>query len=55
MVDLLDDSIETREHRISVLVIGVLGHLSDQVPSPPVTQFGWAASSRQGAGDSKLL
>ena len=33
----------------------VLGHLPDQGPSPPIAQFGWAASSRKSLGGSKLL
>ena len=33
----------------------VLGHPSDQGPSPPIAQFGWAASSRKSLGASKLL
>ena len=33
----------------------VLGHLPDQGPSPPIAQFGWAASSRKNLGGSKLL
>ena len=33
----------------------VVGHLADQVPSPPVAQFGQAASSRNSVGGSKLL
>jgi hypothetical protein len=32
----------------------VLGHLSDQGPSPPIAQFGWAASSKKSLGGSKL-
>jgi hypothetical protein len=32
-----------------------LGHLPDQGPSPPIAQFGWAASSRKSLGGSKLL
>ena len=37
-----------RDHR-------VLGHLPDQCPSPPIAQFGRAASSRKSIGGSKLL
>ena len=33
----------------------VLGHLPDQGPSPPIAQFGLAASSRKSLGGSKLL
>ena len=33
----------------------VLCHLSYQVPSPLIAQFGWAASSRKSTGCSKLL
>ena len=33
----------------------VLSHLPDQGPSPSITQFGWAASSRKSLGYSKLL
>ena len=33
----------------------VLGHLPDQGPSPPITQFGCAASSRKSLGGSKLV
>ena len=33
----------------------VLGHLPDQSPSPPIAQFGLAASSRRRLGGSKLL
>ena len=32
-----------------------LGHLPDQDPSPPIAQFGQAASSRKSPGGSKLL
>ena len=32
----------------------VLGHLPDQ-GSPPIAQFGWAASSRKSLGGTKLL
>ena len=54
MVVLLEgSSISTKElgqsdHR-------VLGHLPDQGPSLPIAQFGWAASSRESFGGSKLL
>jgi hypothetical protein len=37
-----------RDHR-------VVGHLPDQGPSPPIAQFGWAASSKKSLGGSKLL
>ena len=33
----------------------VLGHLPDQGPSPPIAQFGWAASSGKNVGGSKLI
>ena len=33
----------------------VLDHLSDHGPSPLITQFGRAASSRKSLGGSKLL
>ena len=33
----------------------VLGHLPDQGPSPPIAQFGWAASSRKNLSGSKLV
>ena len=33
----------------------VLGHLPDQGPSPPIAQFGRAASSRKSLVRSKLL
>ena len=33
----------------------VLGHISDQGPSPPIALFGRAASSRKRLGGSKLL
>ena len=33
----------------------VIGHLPDQGPSPPIAQFGRAASSRKSLGGSKLL
>uniref|UniRef100_A0A8C7FGT8 Myosin binding protein C3 n=1 Tax=Oncorhynchus kisutch TaxID=8019 RepID=A0A8C7FGT8_ONCKI len=33
----------------------VLGHLPDQGPSPPIAQFGQAASSKKSLGGSKLL
>ena len=33
----------------------VLGHLSDQGPSTPFAQFGWAASSKKSLVGSKLL
>ena len=33
----------------------VVGHLPDQGPSPPIAQFGRAASSRKSLGGSKLL
>ena len=33
----------------------VLGHIPDQGPSPPIAQFGQAASSRKSLGGSKLL
>ena len=33
----------------------VLGHLPEQGPSPPIDQFGQAASSRKSLGGSKLL
>ena len=33
----------------------VLGHLPEQGPSPPIAQFGRAASSRNSLGGSKLL
>ena len=32
-----------------------LRHLPDQGSSPPIAQFGWAASSRKSLGGSKLL
>ena len=32
----------------------ILGHLPDQGPSPPIAQFGQAASSRKSLGSSKL-
>ena len=33
----------------------ILGHLCDQVPSPPGAQFGQASRSRKSLGGTKLL
>ena len=40
---------------ISTWELWVLGHHSDQRPSPPIAPFGQAASSRERLGGSKLL
>ena len=53
MVGLLEGSISTEvlcqsDHRVIV-------HVSDQGPSPPIAQFGRAASSRKNLGGSKIL
>ena len=41
--------------RSSVSDLRVLGHLPDQGSSPPITQFGRAASSMKSVGGSRLL
>ena len=46
-------NISTKEHWQSDH--WVLGHVPDQGPSPPIAQFGWAASSRKSFGGFKLL
>jgi hypothetical protein len=56
MVVLLEDSPKSTEelelHQSDHLV---LGHLSDQGPSPPIAQFRRAGSSRKSLGGSKRL
>ena len=56
MVVLLEGSpISTEELWSSVNVtIGFLGHLPDEDPSPPIAQFGRAASSKKSIGGYKL-
>ena len=56
MVVLLEGSpIFTEELWSSVSDHWVLGHLSDQGPSPSIVKFGWAGISRKSLGGSKLL
>ena len=45
----------SHRHRGTLELHWVLGHLPDQDPSPPIAQFGQAASSRKSLGDSKFL
>ena len=56
MVVLLEVSpISTEELELCQRDHQVHGHLPDQGPSPPIVQFGQAASSRKSLGGSKLI